>query len=675
MKKIYFVLLTFFLAGVLFWPLSSSTALGEESVAENPLWVVLIADSHLGFKKSNEAFQAFLKDVSTLPFKPRIVINNGDVTEIGDPQLFELYKKGIDPIFEESYSVIGNHDTRWSPEGKKAFARSIDPRYYSKDFRGIHWMFLDSTLEHQTQGHVDRKEIRWIQSDLKDVPRDTPILVFSHHPFQWRGMSVDDGTDVVSLFQGYNVPAFFNGHGHKLERIQFRGIPFIENDALYHGNYLLFKKSGDRVELFEKAIGQPVLQSWFEFALHPKPSTSRILSPKLNARVKNIFHVRYALGNALAPSLQVDHESPISLPKKAGTGEVSVKLGQAGWHLLRLYSSSESPPEDQTWVFSPDKIKAIPLGEIYAGLASDGKDVFLGTLDGNVFALGKTGEIRWKRSLDGNVLAAPCADHDKVFVGTKGGSLYALGSKSGNTLWKFKRDFPFAAPPYVFGKTLFVGNGDKNFYAIDTETGKEKWETALGNFTEMQAVADQGKVFVGAWDHTFYALDAEDGHVIWKKNIGKAIYYSPALARPLVADGVVHVIGKDHHAYAFDEKTGEEKWTLEIADGFASPLLLSNEILFPSESGHLVAVDRDKGEISWQKKLDTAFYSASPIAQGEAILLVGVDGRFFILDGKTHETRVALRVSRGFNFSTPVIVGGKIWIGSLDGYLYAIPLH
>jgi len=598
MKKVLFLLLVLLTCSVTF--------------ADEPFRAVLISDSHLGFKKSDEAFAKFLEDLKTLPFTPQVLINNGDITETGANDVFERYQKMVTGLFKQSFAVIGNHDTRWNPEGKKAFAERINPIYFSKDFAGIHWMFLDSTIEHQTQGHADFRELAWIKKDLADVPPDEPILVFSHHPFKWRGISVDNGFDVIKLFSGHDVAAYFNGHGHSLVHLSFQGVPFIENDALFHDHYLILEKNGDQISLSVKTVGEAELKPWMTLSLHPQKTAEP-------------FPVNPEIFNG---------------------------------------------------------IQAVEVGEIYAGLASDDHRVYAGTLSGDVIAVDPTGKTVWTKTLDGDVLAAPVVSGNRLVVGTKAGTLYAFKATDGSALWKKHQGYPFPAPPVIADDTIFIGAGDKNVYAYDLKTGQEKWHTPLGNFTEMKPAIQDGKVFIGAWDHTFYALDEKDGHIIWKTNIGKAMYYSPAVADPVLSKDLVIVAAKDHFVYALDQKTGEIRWSKPSNDSFSSPLLnpgdnlLSRgtfDILFAEVSGRVMALDGDHGTELWTKKLNTAFYNASPVEDDNFIYLVGVNGEYIKLNRKTHEIEDHLKFSPGWTFSTPVLFRGKLWVGSLDGYLYAIP--
>lgn len=647
-----------------------------------PFRVVWIADTHLGFKQSNDAFQAFLKDVASLPFKPDLLINAGDVTEIGDLKLYQTYLDGIKSLGIPAYAVMGNHDTRWVDVGKRQFPQIIGPRYFSVDIQGIHWMFLDSTLERQPYGHVDFRELSWISRNLKHVPADEPVLTFSHHPFRWRGTDVDDGLDVLNLYDGHDVPAFFNGHGHKIESVLFRDTPFVEDDALFHGDYVIMEKDGDTLNLFVKKIGDPVMKPWLSLNLHAAPFGGEIVSPRNGTAVAGTFPVSVALsqadqaaGGAAILRLVLDRDAQVPLTAQGNVLAGSASVSTPGWHTLDLYRSGETLPEDETLFFYPGDIFSRRIGEVYAGLATDGNQVYAGTLAGNLFALGPYGKIAWKRHLDGAIMAAPAAASGMVYAGTDGGTLHALRAADGTEVWSVSKASPFTSPPIVADGEVIVGSGDHNLYAFDAATGAEKWAAPLGNFIEAPAAAAGGKIFVGAWDKTFYALSGDTGGVLWKDAVGKSIYFSPAVAAPLLLGDQIYVAAKDYLLHDFDQNTGDEKWSEKVTGGISSPVFAGGAVIVPEVGGGLAAFDPETGRRLWIKKFHAAFFNASPVAYGDDLFLLGVEGELFRYDLKTGTTTESLRVSRGFNFSTPVIFGGRIWIGSLDGRIYAVPLN
>lgn len=671
----------------------------------SPFRVVWISDTHLGFYKSNQAFKEFLKEVKAFPFKPNLFINTGDVAELGTTHYFKVYKNGMESFKAPFLTTIGNHDTRWNPLGKKDFQKIIGPLYYSKNIDGIHWIFLDSTLERQPFGHISVKEMEWLKQDLKKVPPDMPIFTFSHHPFFWHGVDVDNGLNLIGLYKGHDAAAFFNGHGHKLEILSFRNIPFIENDALFNGHFVVIQKTGDEIQLYVKTLGKPGLKPWFRFPLHPKPPTARIVYPSLDKRVPAEFSIKIKRVGRTPVKLLLDHccsiplhtehlmirtgsaaqgiQSSVSQIMAATAQEEylhgTVSLKTPGWHSLDLYLSGHPLPIDEIRVFYPGKrsqwmIHAYPIGEIYGNLARGKGLIFGGTLDGRLEAVNSKGKIAWEKHLDGTINTSVTYSHGLVFADTDNGFLYAFNGINGHLVWKVHSQFPWTGAPMADGKRVFAASGRKTLCAFSFKSGKRLWVAKLGKFAEMEPVESHGRVFIGAWDNYFYCLSAETGKLIWRKRIGKYIYFSPATAEPIVLKNSVYVIGKNGVLYSFDVKTGKLLWKTKAAEGISSPILWKNLILAPLVNGTLEAFDLHSGKPVWTQRFPALFFNASPVLYHSVLFLISPYGYLFRFNLADRKIISKIRVSYGFDFSTPVILNHELWIGSLDGNLYAVHL-
>ncbi len=697
-----FVLLLFYffgVSGILFCFRADAQNLKDAALNSHPFRVVWISDTHLGFYKSNQAFKKFIKEVRAFPFKPDLLINTGDVAELGTTHYFKVYLKGIRSLKIPYFTTIGNHDTRWNPLGKKDFVKTIGPLFFSRNMEGIHWIFLDSTLERQPFGHISVKEMEWLKQDLKKVPADMPIFTFSHHPFFWHGVDVDNGLNLIQLYKGHDAAAFFNGHGHKLEILSYRNIPFIENDALFNGHFVVMQKNKNTVQLFVKTLGKPGLKPWFRFSLHPSPPGALFVKPSLDQKVTSNFTVEVKRRDRTSVRLLLDHQFSVPLHMRhilvrTGSGVTAVPspasslmraadqteflygkvfLKSPGWHSLQLFTAGHPEPIDEVRVWYPGPIHSYPVGEIYGNLAEGAGLIFDGTLDGRLQAVNSKGKIQWEKQLKGTINTSVTFNNGIVFAGTDNGFLYAFQGKNGALLWKIQSRFPWTSPPSSDGKTIFVASGAETICAFKVKNGKELWETKLGRFAEMEPVVSDGKVFVGAWDNYFYCLSAETGKVLWKKRIGKYIYFSPASAEPIAAHGKVYLIAKNGEMYAFNVKNGRLAWKIKASEGICSPILWRNLILEPLVNGTLEAFDAFSGKPVWKKRFPALFFNASPVLRHHILYLISPYGYLFRFNLLTRKIVSRIRISYGFDFSTPVFLNGELWIGSLDGNLYAVP--
>ena len=173
----------------------------------------------------------------------------------------------------------------------------------------------------------------------------------------------------------------------------------------------------------------------------------------------------------------------------------------------------------------------------------------------------------------------------------------------------------------------------------------------------------------------------------------------PIFASPAVVDGVVYVgvrqggDERDHHLYAIDAGTGEERWRFEAygdyAGGLSSPAVVGGIVYaaspFSDEEGvtglgFLYAVDAETKAIRWRFQAEGAVPSSPAVVDGVVYIGSGVEdgesGYLYAVDADTGEERWRLK-SPGPVWSSPAVVGDVVYFGSdagdgESGYLYAI---
>jgi outer membrane protein assembly factor BamB len=221
--------------------------------------------------------------------------------------------------------------------------------------------------------------------------------------------------------------------------------------------------------------------------------------------------------------------------------------------------------------------------------------------------------------------------------------------------------------------------------------GGLQWRVQTGGMVQSSATLHQGTVYIGSGDGRLYALDAATGTQRWQFRTGRAISSTPAVAR-----GLVFVGSRDNRFWAVDAKTGEERWRLETGRdvpfpwGFesgdlytSSPLLAGGTLFFGSGDGHLYAVDPRSGKPRWRFATGGRVRSSPAVADGR--LFVGsADGTLYALDVASgrelwrFDTEGHALESATFGFdrrtiqASPAVADGRVFIGSRDGFLYAV---
>jgi 3',5'-cyclic AMP phosphodiesterase CpdA len=225
-----------------------------------------LTDIHL--QPELNALEGYKKAIAAVNERsPDFVITGGDqiMDALGVPydraeMLYGLYIEITSEFNMPVYNTLGNHDIFGlsvesgidpsHPEyHKNLYQKKIGKTYYSFDHKGWHFMVLDSigkTADRTYFGMVDAEQMAWIADDLKNIEKDTPIVLATHIPFisvigqirvgsteaNSEGWVIVNSKEVLELFQEYNLKLVLQGHLHSLEEIYVGGITFITGGAV-----------------------------------------------------------------------------------------------------------------------------------------------------------------------------------------------------------------------------------------------------------------------------------------------------------------------------------------------------------------------------------------------------------------------------------------------------------
>jgi outer membrane protein assembly factor BamB len=266
---------------------------------------------------------------------------------------------------------------------------------------------------------------------------------------------------------------------------------------------------------------------------------------------------------------------------------------------------------------------------------------------------------------------------------------------------------------------LYAAARDGKVRAIDAANGRTRWQTDTKLELSAGPGAGNGLVVVGTNDGEVVALDAEAGTVRWTARVSGEI-----LAAPLVAGDRVVVRSVDGRMRALLASDGSEAWMVEdivprlSLRGTAPPVLAGSTVICGFDSGKVMAVNLESGEILWQAQVSTpkgrselerlADVDAAVQVDGGDVYAVGYQGRAAMIaldSGQIWWARdlssyrglalddanlyvatsegdvVALRrrdasilwTQQGLKrrwLSTPAVVGPAVMVGDFDGYLH-----
>lgn len=153
-----------------------------------------------------------------------------------DLDLFEPYKKVIAALNIPWYDVMGNHDmnldAKSEEESDETFEAHFGPSTYSFNYAQTHVLILDDILFPDPRdgngywGGFSEKQLRFIENDLKFVPKDYLIVLNFHIPISepdGDSFRDEDREKLFSLLKDFPNTLSISAHTH-IQRQDFFGL-------------------------------------------------------------------------------------------------------------------------------------------------------------------------------------------------------------------------------------------------------------------------------------------------------------------------------------------------------------------------------------------------------------------------------------------------------------------
>ena len=186
---------------------------------------------------------------------------------------------------------------------------------------------------------------------------------------------------------------------------------------------------------------------------------------------------------------------------------------------------------------------------------------------------------------------------------------------------------------------LFFGNENSEFYAIDMETKQKLWMCSTDEPVQTTPVYEDGKVIFNA-ANSLYIINAEDGKLIHK-----------------VTCPTESTFRLSQEGFAFNDSY------VAVSDGMA---------YFAALNGDLVAVDMEKGAISWSVIHETQGAVASGVNYWDGRLYyTDYTGSLCCVDIQTRKKLFQTQIQDRI-FAPMYIHDGKIYVGGRSCKIYCI---
>jgi outer membrane protein assembly factor BamB len=183
-----------------------------------------------------------------------------------------------------------------------------------------------------------------------------------------------------------------------------------------------------------------------------------------------------------------------------------------------------------------------------------------------------------------------------------------------------------ALRPNGDGSRIYAAGPDGRVYAFEPESGDLIWRTDLDIELTAGPGVGEGYLAVMAKDGFAVVLDASNGAEQWRVEVD-----AESLARPLIKDDAVVVQTIDNRLQAMSLFDGRLLWTIQQSTppltmrGTSSPVSMGTMVVAGFDSGRLVAVQLDSGEIAWEAML------SPPKGRSDLDRLADIDGAMAVV--------------------------------------------
>ncbi len=280
-----------------------------------------------------------------------------------------------------------------------------------------------------------------------------------------------------------------------------------------------------------------------------------------------------------------------------------------------------------------------PIGEKSSvtggGLAASGGILFASTAYGELVALdASSGNVVWTRALGESARSAPTAGEGLVVVTTASNKVLAYKTANGAEAWEFrgipeKAGLIHAGSPAISSGTVIVPFSSGEIIALEASSGNLRWSDtlvrsgkrfALSGFSDISGnpVVNSGVVYAGSISGRFVADSIGGGSRLWTKNY-------TSVDSPALSGNTLFITDNTGLLLAVSRETGEIRWStklpMESREKWGGPLLAGGVVWVGSNKGRFVGVKAETGAIELTTSLGSPVLVPPIVASGTLLIL------------------------------------------------------
>ena len=229
---------------------------------------------------------------------------------------------------------------------------------------------------------------------------------------------------------------------------------------------------------------------------------------------------------------------------------------------------------------------------------------------------------------------------------------------------------------------VVVGSRKGELFALDQATGKLLWTKQLTGSILAPSLIQAGRVVTLTNDGLVYAHQKANGTQSWTYNLPNVQFSLRGTAAPIALDPrTVLVASANAYVYAIDIVTGAPRIQRRVAvsDGRSDierlndidgdPVVAGQYLVTTSYQGQVTVLDLVSQQVVWSEDSSSL---VSPAVTPMAVYVSQANGELVAHELSTG--RIIWKNSQLLNrkLSNPVILGGQLVVGDLDGVLHLV---
>ncbi len=205
----------------------------------------------------------------------------------------------------------------------------------------------------------------------------------------------------------------------------------------------------------------------------------------------------------------------------------------------------------------------------------------------------------------GQLWTTPVVQDGIAYFGDQSKQVHAVSIADCRPVWDqpAQLDGAVVAPPVITGGHLYLGAFDRAFYRVNLATGAPEKLFEANNWFWGAAVTDGTTMFAPNMDGNVYAYNIQSGRVVWAypgNDEGE-----PVLASPVLSGEELVYASDSGIMVVLDKQSGSRRWDRRVGNDVRAPLAAEGRLVFlHSLDETITAIDLDTKQLAWERNLN-----------------------------------------------------------------------